>query len=612
MSMVILLWSSMASLCLVLAGIHGGIWLRNRTATHSGAFALVCVGVAAIDLVELSMMHAASTNSYLQLLRLFYLVVLAGFFGLVNFVWIYMQAGRRWLGWAAIGMRVVATVAGLVLPNSLHFSELYALEPTSFLGSPVMVGRGTPNPWLALGVLANLLLTAFFIDAIASVWKQRGARQVIVLGSALLFLVFSGLVNTALIGFGVMRAPLQVTLSFLPIILIMGWRLSKELVRSAQMERELTAAEMRLLASRQRMTLAAEAAKVGFWTLDPATLRLQGTPWAMRLFDMEGEESSHLDRLLGRINPADRDTFRSALADALRSTGLVSVEYRMTGTDGQERWYLSAGSGRHSDSGESLRLTGVTFDISARKHAEAAVSLQRKEAEYLSRVVTVSGLSDMLAQELRQPLDSMLSDAKSAQARLRGVSINRDAIRSLLADIVAMNDRASQVIAKLRDLLRRSDPVREFISLCTLVDDVLGFLGPDLVRRGIQVTPEPERSMRTLAVDRVRIEQVVINLIIQACDALAARPLAERRLRVRVYAIGANAALDVTYRDDAPAAAAASAVDPFLAMKDDNAGIGLAICRLIVDSHGGQIWAEQHPDGAASFRVRLPYQEFTK
>ncbi len=610
MSNVIILWSAMAGFSLVLAGIHGEIWLRNRTAAASGAFALICLCVVVVDLVELSMMHADSMQSYLQLIRALYVAILAGFIALISFVRIYMRAGRRWLGWASIGMRALATVAGLSLPNSLHFTELHTLEPASFLGSQVMIAQGTPNPWLATAILSNLLLTAFFVDAIVTAWKQRGGRQVILLGSALLFLVLSGFVSAALISLGLLKAPLHVTSSFFPIIAIMGWRLSQDLVHSAQLGRDLIDAESRLLASRQRMMLAAEAAKVGFWTLDPGTMRFHGTTWAMRLFGMYGDESPDFARLLTAMHPADRDNVRGALADALRSTELVSVEYRSLGTDGRMRWYLSAVGGRYSGSGASLRLMGVTFDITDRKQAEEAVSRQRNEAEHLSRVVTVSGLSDMLAHELRQPLDSILTDARSARSRLQGTSVNREGIRLLLADIVAMNDRASRVISKLRNLLRRSDPVREHLALCTLVDGVLDFLKPDLSRRGVQVVTELDRSMRALSADRIRLEQVFIKIILNACDAMAARPRAQRRLFIRTFAFGPDARLEVSDRSGASSVGADTLSDPFLTNQVSGGATELAICRAIVESHGGQIRVDASDGDGYCFLVRLPFSEF--
>lgn len=608
MNAVELIWPTMIAVCLVFAGVHAYVWLRVRHSSH-GSFALLCVAIASVALMELMMMHATSTQAYLLLLRGFYVAIQAGFVALVYFVWIYLNAGRRWLGWLAIMMRGVVTVGGLIMPNTLHFRELHAMEPMNFLGATVVVPIGTQSPWLTLGLMSNLALVIFLFDATVTLWRQRYGRQAIVLGSALLMLVISGMTIATAVGFGSVKMPLHVTLSFIAIIAIMGAQMSQDLVRTARLSLELAEAENRLLHSRQRLSLAAEAAKVGFWTFDPSTMRFHGSPWAMRLFGMEDNHVAHFDELLGAMHPDDRDHVRRALSDALSSPQLISVEYRTVHKDGGTRWFLSAGGGSFAGSGDAQRLTGVTFDITDRKLAEQTAQQQREKAEHLSRVVTVSGLSGVLANELRQPLARILSSARQALATLNHRSGNLQPLGPLVADMVAMNDGASQVIAKLRMLLRRSEPQREDLPLATLVEGMLDFLQSDLMHRGVEVATRLDHSLPAIRADRVRMEQVIINLIISACDAMADRPRMQRQLSVSVRAAEKMAELRVAYGHRGALMPPGQMLDAASAARSVISDAGLPICRAIIESQGGRLWIDANDESRSGFRVELPFAE---
>ena len=611
MNWVLVLWSATAAVCLVLAGIHGQIWrqLGKPERDASGHFAALCLCVGVLALVELAMMHAGSVQDYLQLLRLFYIAVLAGFGALVYFVRSYLKAGRLWLGWSAIVMRALFTLGGLVAPGTLHFQELQSLVPASFLGAQVVVPQGTLNPLRFLAAVSGLLLAAYFVDAIVTIWRQRGGRQAIVLAAALLFLLVSGQLIGMMVGVDGGKVPFSITISFIPIIVIMGARLSQDLVRSARPSGELLEAERRLMTSRQRLAMAAEAAGLGFWALDPATLRFHPTALPVRLFEIPPDPPPKLDELLAGIHPEDRERVRKALSDALASSEMVAVEYRLVSADGSPHWALSAGGGRYTGSGAAMRLIGVTIDITDRKRAEEAARLQREEIEHLSRTVTAGEMSGALAQELRQPLAAILEKATLAQGLLRQVPLPAADLRSTLEEVIAADDRASQVIGRLRMLLRRGGSAPERLSLSALVDDVLGFLRPDLIRRGVQVDAQLDPALPAVQADRVRIGQVVINLIMNACDAMAATPVAERRLSIRCGESGGAALLEVSDRGSGLPAPVERVFEPFFTTKTNSVGMGLAICKSIVESHGGRIRAVPNADRGATLRVQLPFAE---
>ncbi len=607
MNWVVAIWASTAAVCFVFAGIHAQIWLRHRTAADSGAFAAVCVSLFLVALLELSMMYAATKPAYIALLRAYYGAILLGFASLVFFVRAHLKVGRRWLGWLAIAMRAVATVAGLLLPDTLHFRDLQALEPVSFLGAQVVVPRGTPNPWLPVATVSGMLLSAFLIDAIVSIWRQRRPREAVILSSALLFFVVSASGIGLLVSRGVLAIPFIITISFIPIILIMGARLSQDLVSAVRFSGELAEAERLLLASRQRLVLAAEGARVSFWTMDTASQQFRIMPLTPKASGIGFDNAMHLDQLLGAVHPDDRDLVRATLEHALQSSDMVDVEYRVIGADGRVRWRLSAGGGRYAGAGIAPRLMGITMGITGRKLAEEAVQRQREEIEHLARIVTTGEMSDALVHELKQPLAIIMANAEAAESMLQGPPRALDEVRDILVDIIAANDRASQVIDRLRSLLRRGGVAAEPLSLCELVEGVQAFVRPDLMRRGMHLVTAFDRSIRPVLAERVRLEQVVINLIMNAVDAMVDTALADRRLTIRVSESGGQALLEVSDRGRGLPAPAESVFAPFFTTKSQRGGMGLAICRSIIEFHGGRIWAENNADGGACFRVQLPF-----
>lgn len=609
---VLLIWATTIALCLVLGGIHAQIWLRNPEANRSsGIFAALALCETGIALVELGLMHAGTLPEFLWLLRVYYLLALAGFVALVQFAWTYLKAGRRWLGRLTVGLRAIATAVGLWSPNGLHFSRLDALVPSTFLGSPVVVPLGLPNPWLVLSLAAAFSLVAFFADAVMTMHRRGAARSSIVLGAMLtLFFLVAQLLGMA-VAFADLQLPLHVTLSFLPVICFIGAWLGRDLVSSARLARELADAESRLLDSRGRLSMAAAAAKVSFWVVDRKTLRFRVVPMTMRLIGTPEGHTPNLDELLIAMHPADRGAVMRALADAPVLKRLVAVEYRVFLPDGAMRWYLSAGGGRQVVDGEAA-LMGMTMDITDRKMAEEAANRQREAIEHLSRAVMAGEMSGSLVQDLRQPLQRILDKARAARSLLMSAPRKRHEMRALLDEIIIASDGASQVISKLRQLLRRGGTAAEPVSLGELIDGVLLFLQADLSRRGVQVCAELDRTLRPVVVERVRIEQVVIHLIMNACDAMAEKPLNERELTIRVHESDGAAVLEFSDRGVGLNADGANVFSAFYTTKPEGAGMGLAICKSIVESHHGRIWAENAEHGGARFCVRLPFMERRK
>lgn len=213
-------------------------------------------------------------------------------------------------------------------------------------------------------------------------------------------------------------------------------------------------------------------------------------------------------------------------------------------------------------------------------------------------------ISGFIAHEISQPLTAILGDAEAA---LRSLGDN-DAVREILQDIIASVLRATEIIKRARAMLQDGGLRCEAHSLNELVITTLCLAQGDLAKHDIAVELQLARDLDRVTVDHVQIEQVILNLVANACEAMQGTPASERRLHIatrprpdegevelRIEDSGVGIALDERER----------IFRPFVTSKPSGLGLGLAICRFIVRAHGGELWAEAVPHGA-SFCLRLP------
>ena len=246
------------------------------------------------------------------------------------------------------------------------------------------------------------------------------------------------------------------------------------------------------------------------------------------------------------------------------------------------------------------------MDISARKQAEDERALQRVELEHLARLNTLAELSGTLAHEINQPLATIMSNTEAAQRLLASPRPDLDELRSIMADILAADERADAVVKRLRAMLRRGPAMREPLELDALVAGVLDFMAGELRRRGVAPRIELGAPGARLWGDRVSLEQVLINLINNACDALAVRDAGMRRLVLRTRQEGAELCVEVCDNGAGLKAGAEEIFAPFFTTKTEGLGMGLAISRSIVQAHEGRISVRNDPAGGTVFELRFP------
>jgi PAS domain S-box-containing protein len=234
-------------------------------------------------------------------------------------------------------------------------------------------------------------------------------------------------------------------------------------------------------------------------------------------------------------------------------------------------------------------------DVTTRKQALNQAREQRQQLAHLSRVAILGELSGAFAHELAQPLTSILGNAEAALQLLPGNAPNLSEVQEILRDIIKDDVRAAEVIQRLRSMLARGEIRRQVVDLNQIAYDALAIARGDLISRNVTATLQLEPKGAPVFADPVQLQQVLLNLIVNACDAMADAPTADRRLAIATHAVDGGLAIECSVTDSGPGIGpniADRLFQPFVTTKKHGMGLGLAICRSIIEAHGGRLWAE--------------------
>ncbi|HET9001911.1 MAG TPA: ATP-binding protein [bacterium] len=280
-----------------------------------------------------------------------------------------------------------------------------------------------------------------------------------------------------------------------------------------------------------------------------------------------------------------------------------SLEYS-SGIPPREHWFaISASPLQRVDGGTVLFCT----DITARKRMEIETKQAWDELAHSTRVSTMGALAASLAHELNQPLGAVLSNAEAGQLLLGRDAIDGSQLEAIMHDIVADTQRAGEVIRRLRALLRKGESSLQQLDLNQVTSDVLDFAHSELITRNVTVVRQFVPSLPTVLGDRVQLQQVLLNLILNACDAMSAVPPASRTLTIGTSSGQAGAEVSISDRGNGIAPGIQDLLfEAFVTTKPQGLGLGLSICRSIITAHGGRLWAENNPDRGATFHFTLP------
>jgi signal transduction histidine kinase len=328
-----------------------------------------------------------------------------------------------------------------------------------------------------------------------------------------------------------------------------------------------------------------------------------------RLYGFDPSQGpSPFDRHYSAILPEDERAIRVKLENAISAGADYDVEFRIRRTDGAVRFLR--GIGHHNPSGEIGEYVGITMDITERKQAEQERErLRQLEADlaHINRVNMMGELAAALAHEIKQPIAAAVANAGACLGFLDGERPDILEARDAASGTIGCARRAAEIIDHVRSLFKKSFPQRELVNLNELIREIALLLQNDSRRSSIRVHLELADNLPEVAGDRVQLEQVLMNLMLNAIEAMrdangdltiTSKPTDDGHLLIAVSDTGVGI----------PADKADQIFDTFFTTKLQGTGMGLAISRSIVESHGGRLWATSNSGRGSTFRFTLPHK----
>src|SRR6266545_1762629 len=309
------------------------------------------------------------------------------------------------------------------------------------------------------------------------------------------------------------------------------------------------------------------------------------------------------------LHPEDFHRFFEKYDSSFSAREEFSMEHRLRKYDGEYSWIFNKGVPRFASDGTFLGYIGSAIDISQRKEAETNLQHQREQLARMTRVSMMGELAASLGHELNQPLTAILANAQAAERMMAAKAPDFEEIGEILKDIVADSTRAGEIIWQMRALARKENLALVPLDLLKVVEDVLLLLHSDAIFHNIRIRFERGTRFSPVRGDRVHLQQVVLNLLVNAFDAMKDSLANEREVDMWIMAEGDNR-LKIGVRDygrGVPDESLDRVFEPFYTTKHDGVGMGLAISRSIIEVHGGRLWAESnHPKPGTTFYFTLP------
>jgi PAS domain S-box-containing protein len=757
-----------------------------------------------------------------------------------------------------VAVRTLALILNFVLSPNINYRKLTGLRHMPFLGEPVSVPVGVPNPWMLVAQFSLLLLVIFVVDATITVWRRGNRRQALVVGGSIVLLVVLASAQAVAITWGIMATPLTVSLFYLILVAAMAYELSYDLIRTAQVTRQLQASEATLRESEQRfrtvadaapvliwmsgvdklctffnkrwfeftgrsseqemgngwadgvhpedldryfdtyteafdarkpfvmqyrlrrndgeyrwisdegvprfdaqgrfvgyigscvdvtdllrqqkalhqfeerVALAAEAAQLGVWELDTSSNRIWVSDKVRQLFQFPTDDEITYGEFQKRVHPDDRAARDRVLRRAIQTHGSYETEYRIVLPDGMIRWIGGRARCVSDTKGKPTRLLGVSMDITERKQAEELFQLateaspsgtvlvdhqgrillvnahieelfgyardeligktvdilvperfarahasdranffaapqaramgagrelfgrrkdgsefpveiglnpiqtphglvvlanvvdisarlaaeeetrrNREQVELLGRVSLLGEMTASLAHELNQPLAAIVNNAAAALQYLEQGRLDPEKLQDILSDVVGDGRRANDIMRNVRSAIKRGSAIRGLINLNDVVKAVAHMVHADAAAQSCKIELSLTQNLPGVEGDPTQIQQVLINLVRNAFDAMRDAP--PGRLVVDIATdYNGDGAISVAVRDYGSGISETTRerlFEQFFTTKDDGLGMGLAIVRSIIEAHGGTVAAENAEGGGARFHFRLPIKE---
>jgi PAS domain S-box-containing protein len=304
------------------------------------------------------------------------------------------------------------------------------------------------------------------------------------------------------------------------------------------------------------------------------------------------------------IHPDDREETAKAFFRAIETGESYNVINRVRRTDGEYRWHQTSGEPLRDPHGKIIRWYGLSIDIDERKRAEDHLRDTRIKLAKASRLATVAELAGSIAHELNQPLMSILANAQAAKRWLNAAPPNVTEVNSSIERIIRDARAADETMQHIRALFKQESFDKKDANIPDIIREVVRIVQEDPKKRDVPIEYHFEEPLPAVSIDQIQIQQVFINLIVNAIEALEGQKVTP--LIVLRAVTDANG-MSIQVIDNGPGVDDPDRIfDAFMTTKEKGMGIGLAVSRSIMEAHGGRLWAENNKTGGATFNVALP------
>jgi C4-dicarboxylate-specific signal transduction histidine kinase len=365
--------------------------------------------------------------------------------------------------------------------------------------------------------------------------------------------------------------------------------------------------ERTLSASRNTMSFVEAATSSGLWRMDAENRPIRMTHDCRTLLNLwDAPQVITLDVLSSAVHADDRAAFVRDFRCCARFGQPLHSEFRVVLDENQIRWIAVRGRRCDRAGAERGGIEGIFIDITAMREMEQEVDAQREDVRHLMRQAVMNELSGSIAHELNQPLTAILSNAEAAQDILRNEDIDRDKLQGIISDIVNEDVRASDVVNRVRRMLKKGHAKIESLDIVEVLKSTIALLRGELSSRKSSIELDASDILPHVEGDAVQLQQVFVNLIVNALDAMANTPTSMRIVRINVSM--SDDEVRICFADQGHGiltTVEARLFEQFVTTKDRGLGLGLWICRAILTAHGGGIEIANNDGPGATVTVSL-------